>query len=314
MPTMVNRSGDRSSATAGFSYFFREASRRIWVSKRTSSVAILMIALALTILGAFLLVAENLTTAVDRWQGKSRVTIYFAPDATDASILAVRRRLEADPALQNHAFVSREEALARFRESFSGLSGVLDELDENPLPPSFEVEVTSATVQGSEFNKQMGAIRAMPQVEEVQFDWLWVAKLRRLVRMINTAGMIIGGILALAAAFMIANVIRLTMYAHREEVEIMRLVGATERTIRGPFLLEGLLHGVIGGILAVAILYAAFSGARYFAVQQNATLWSSVILTFLPWTKGLALVAGGMLAGLIGSWLSLRETPPEPFA
>jgi len=132
--------------------------------------------------------------------------------------------------------------------------------------------------------------------------------------MINTAGMIVGSILALAAAFMIANVIRLTMYAHREEVEIMRLVGATERTIQGPFLLEGLLQGVIGGILAVAVLYAAFEGGKYLVSQQSTSLWGSIFLTFLPWQKSLALVAGGMFAGLVGSWLSLRETPPEPFA
>lgn len=307
-------SGERSSLLSSFGYFFREASRRIWVARRTSSVAIAMIALSLTILGAFLLVSENLTEAIDRWQGKSKVTIFFTPDASAAGINAVREVLENDPALRNHAFVSREEAIVRFREGFAGLAGVVDDLDENPFPPSFEVEVTSEVVARSEFNRGMGAIRAMPEVEEVQFDWLWVAKLRRLVRMINTAGMIIGGILAVAAAFMIANVIRLTMYAHREEVEIMRLVGATERTIRGPFLLEGLLQGIIGGVLAVIVLYGAWEGGKYFVTEQGASLWTSLFLTFLPWQKSLALIAGGMTAGLIGSWLSLRETPPEPFA
>lgn len=273
-----------------------------------------MITLALTILGAFLLVSENLTAAIDRWQGRSKVTVFFTPEVSEGGIDKVRSVLENDPALQNHVFVSKEEAMVRFREGFAGLSGVIDDLNENPFPPSFEIEVTSEVVQQSGFNRQMSAIRAMPEVEEVQFDWMWVAQLRRLVRMINTAGMIIGGILAVAAAFMIANVIRLTMYAHREEVEIMRLVGATERTIRGPFLLEGLIQGIIGGIFAVIVLYGAFEGARYLVTQQGASLWTSFLLTFLPWQKSLALVAGGMFAGLIGSWLSLRETPPEPFA
>lgn len=307
-------SGERSSVLSSLGYFFREALRRIWVARRTSSVAIAMIALALTTLGAFLLVSENLTAAIDRWQGKSKVTVFFTPEASPAGINAVRSLLENDPTLRNHAFVSREEAMARFREGFAGLAGVVDDLDENPFPPSFEVEVTSEVVARSEFNRRMSEIRAMPEVEEVQFDWLWVAKLRRLVRMINTAGMIIGGILAVAAAFMIANVIRLTMYAHREEVEIMRLVGATERTIRGPFLIEGLLQGIMGGVLAVLVLYGAWEGTKYFVNQQGASLWTSIFLTFLPWQKSLALIAGGMTAGLIGSWLSLRETPPEPFA
>lgn len=303
-----------SSSNATFRYFFKEASRRIWVSKRTSSVAIAMIALALTIVGAFLLVAQNLTASIDRWQSRSKVTIFFVPAASDAAIAGVRTVLTNSPELQNHSFVSREEAMQRFREAFSGLSGVVEDLGENPFPPSFEIEVTSEVAQAAAFNAKMNGIRRMPEVEEVQFDWVWVAKLRRVARLINTAGLIVGGILALAAAFMIANVIKLTMYVHREEVEIMRLVGATERTIRGPFLLEGVLHGIIGGILAVAVLYAGFEGAQYVASQQSANLWSSFLLTFLPWQKTLALVAGGMLAGLIGSWLSLRETGPEMFA
>lgn len=307
-------SGESSSIFSSLSYFFREASRRIWVARRTSSVAIAMITLALTILGAFLLVSENLAAAIDRWQGRSKVTVFFTPEVSEQGITKVRSTLENDPSLQNHVFVSKEEAMVRFREGFAGLAGVVDDLNENPFPPSFEIEVTSEVVQQSEFNRQMSALRAMPEVEEVQFDWMWVAQLRRLVRLINTAGMIIGGILAIAAAFMIANVIRLTMYAHREDVEIMRLVGATERTIRGPFLLEGLLQGIIGGILAVIVLYVAYEGARYLVTQQGVSLWTSLFLTFLPWEKSVALVAGGMLAGLIGSWLSLRETPPEPFA
>jgi len=145
----------------------------------------------------------------------------------------------------------------------------------------------------------------------VQLDWDWVRRLRRLVDIVNIAGLVAGGILALAAAFTIANVIRLTMMLYREEIEIMRLVGATERIIRGPFLIEGILQGTIGGILAVVLLVAAYALAQRALPPASSLLWGFLFNGFLPWQKLAALVAGGMFAGWFGSWLSVRETAEE---
>src|SRR4029450_9568234 len=101
----------------------------------------------------------------------------------------------------------------------------------------------------------------------------WIARLRRVVQVINIAGLLAGGVLALAAAFTIANVIRLTMMLYREEIEIMRLVGATERIIRGPFLIEGFLHGLIGGCLSVVLLFALFEAGRRALAPSSSILW-----------------------------------------
>ncbi|MDQ3283499.1 MAG: FtsX-like permease family protein, partial [Acidobacteriota bacterium] len=141
----------------------------------------------------------------------------------------------------------------------------------------------------------------------VQYDWEWIARLKRVVNVINIAGLVAGGVLAIAAAFTIANVIRLTMMLYREEIEIMRLVGATERIIRGPFLIEGFLQGTIGGIVAVALLYAIYEIARRSLAPSASILWGFLFTGFLPWQKIAALIAGGMLAGWFGSWLSVRE-------
>jgi len=294
-----------------FSYFFREALRRIWVSKRTSFVAVAMIAISLLILGSFLLVAENLERAVTRWQGKSHVNVYLETESTADQVHAVDAWLAAHPELAHRHFVSRTEALARFKSLFSNLSEVVGQLDENPFPPSYEVEVTPLFIQSPAFGRQVGELRRLPGIEEVQFDWEWLAQLRRLINLINAAGLITGGILAIAAAFTIANVIRLTMMLYREEIEIMRLVGATERIIRGPFLIEGLLQGTIGGIVAVVLLFAGFETARRLLAPSASLLWGFVFSGFLPWQKVAALVAGGMAAGYFGSWLSVRERHQE---
>lgn len=298
-----------ASSTLG--YFFREAFRRLWKSKRSSFVAVAMIAMSLLILGSFLLVADNLERAVERWQGHSRVTVYFETDATPAQIAAVDGFLAARPDLAHRRFVTRQEALARFRSYFTNLSDVVGQLDENPFPPSFECDVAQKTVQGPVFSSEIAALRTMGGVEQVQYDWDWIRQLRRLINLINAIGLIAGGVLAIAAAFTIANVIRLTMMLYREEIDIMRLVGATERIIRGPFLVEGILQGTLGGILAVALLLAGFFAARHFLAPSASLLWGFLFVGFLPWQKLAALLAGGMLAGWLGSWLSVRESAEE---
>lgn len=298
-------------ASSSLGYFFREAVRRIWKSKRTSFVAVAMIAISLVVVGAFLLVAENLERGVERWQGRSRVTIYFDTAATPAQIAAIDGYLAAHPELAHRRFVTRDEALARFRASFTNLSDVVGQLDENPFPPSFECDVPQSTVQSASFAGLIAALRGMSGVEQVQYDYDWIRQLQRLVKLIDAIGLIAGGILAIAAAFTIANVIRLTMMLYREEIDIMRLVGATERIIRGPFLVEGILQGTLGGLFAIAILAGAFFTTRHFLPPSASLLWGFLFVAFLPWQKLAALIGGGMVAGWVGSWLSVRESAEE---
>jgi cell division transport system permease protein len=299
--------GDPEVPSNTFAYFFREALRRIWVSKRTSFVAVAMIAMSLFILGAFVLVAENLGRAVAQWQGKSRVDVFFESEVTPDQIRAVDAYLASHPDLRARHFITKEQALAQFKRDFANLSDVVDQLDGNPFPPSYQIDVVRNAVRPRQFEREMAELRAIGGVEQVQYDWEWVKRLQRLVDVVNLVGLIAGGILALAAAFTIANVIRLTMMMYREEIEIMRLVGATERIIRGPFLIEGIVQGTIGGICAVGLLYGVFELARRMLAPSSSLLWGFLFAGFLPWQKIAAVIAGGTLAGWLGSWLSVRE-------
>jgi cell division transport system permease protein len=296
---------------SAFRYFLREAFRRMWISKRTSFVAVSMIAISLLILGAFLLLSENLQRAITRWQGNSRVNIYMEPEASGSQIEAVQSYLRSSVSLAHYSFITRDAALRRFKSYFTNLAEVVGQLDENPFPASFECQVSPKTIQSAAFQRDIRIIRRTAGVEEVQFDWEWVNRLKRLVNIVNAIGFIAGGILAVAAAFTIANVIRLTMLLYREEIEIMRLVGATEQIIRGPFLIEGLIQGTVGGCVAVGLLYAFFELCRKLLVPSNAMLWSFLFVGFLPWPKIVGLVAGGTAAGYFGSWLSVREQRDE---
>jgi cell division transport system permease protein len=270
-----------------------------------------MIAISLLTVGTFLLVAENLGRAAAQWQGTSRVVVYLTNDATPPQIAAVDRFLLSHRELANRRFVTKEAALARFKTYFANLSEVVGQLDENPFPASFEIDITPALAQSRTFGARMNTLRAMSGVDQVQYDWEWIARLRRLIQLINLAGLVAGGVLGIAALFTIANVIRLTMMLYREEIEIMRLVGATERIIRGPFLIEGFLQGLLGGIVAIALLFALFESGRRALPPSSSILWGFLFTGFLPWQKVAALIAGGMIAGWLGSWLSVRERVPS---
>jgi cell division transport system permease protein len=298
-----------SRSTLG--YFIREALRRIWLSKRTSFAAISMIAIALLILGGFLLLATNLDAAIGRWQERSKLTVYLTPDVSAEDLAALEAELDGYAPFERREMVSREEALVRFKQAFGELSGVVDELDENPFPASIEIEVPSSAIESVDFNRRVDRLRGLGGVDDLQFDWEWIARLRRLVDAMNLIGWIAGGVLAIAATFMIANVIRLTMILYREEIDIMRLVGATERIIRGPFLVEGIIQGLFGGGIAVGILWLAFTFAKQALDPSGALLWSFLFSTFLPWRSVALLIAAGVIAGLFGSWISVREWSEE---
>lgn len=293
------------------SYFFREAMRRIWVSKRNSFVAVSMIAMSLLIVGTFLLLAENLSRAAGEAQGQSRVKIFLEPEVTPVQVAVVSAFLASHPDFARRRFVTKQDALVRFRQSFRNLSDIVSQLDENPFPPSFECEVTPAVIATSRFRQEISTMQALPGVEQVQFDWEWIERLKRLISLVNLIGLVTGGLLAVAAAFTIANVIRLTMLLYREEIDIMRLVGATERMIRGPFLIEGIIQGLAGGVLSVMLLLAGFLSLRHLLAPASSIIWGFLFNGFLPWPKIAAMVGGGMLAGLIGSWLSVRESGEE---
>lgn len=303
--------GGRPLGTA--SYFLTEALRRLWISRRNSLAAIGMIATALTILGTFVLISQNLSSTVERQTGSTQLIVYFEPETTEEQIEAVRAFLESRTMLGQPRFVSPAEASEIFRQTFPNLEGVVGDLDDNPFPASFEVNVAEDQIDTREFFDAMSELRALDGVEELQYNWEWITSLRNLVRIVRMTGIVVGGILAIASAFMIANVIRLTMILYREEIGIMRLVGATEAMVRVPFLVEGMIQGLLGGLLAVGILAALYYGGLRSMEPSDALVLNSLFLDFLtPRSLG-AIVAGGTGAGLFGGWIAVRGSRDEGF-
>ena len=245
------------SVLRALTYFFQEALTSFWRSRLMNALSVGTIAVSLFVLGAFLAIAGSLNDIVTRWTQKVQV-VFYLDDGIEARVReSLQNRLEQDPAVEGITGVSRQEALERFRALFRDLRSLPEDLGENPFPASLEVSLKPGRQSPQEVERLVHAYEAAPGVREVQYDLLWIERLATGVRLVRGAGAFLGGILVLAGVFTISNVIRLTVYAREDELDIMRLVGATQAYVKGPFVAEGMIQGGLGGLLAVGLLAVA---------------------------------------------------------
>jgi len=285
-------------------YFLNEALTSLWRSRLVNAVSIGTIAVSLFVLGAFLTVASALSGLVARWTETVQVIVYLDDNAEQRVLESLENRLREDPAVATLELVTREQALARFRSMFRDLSSLPEDLGENPFPASLEVTLRPSLQAPADVKRMAQAFTGVPGVREIQYDLLWIERLSTGVRLVRVVGAFLGGILVLAAVFTISNVIRLTIYAREDELDIMRLVGATRAYVKGPFVTEGVIQGGLGGLLASLLLWSALAWlSRNLATSD---LLPHATLALSPVIAGL-LVAGGMAVGLAGSLMSLSR-------
>jgi len=287
-------------------YFVEEALTSLWRSRLINAVSVGTIAVSLFVLGAFLTVASNLNDVVARWVRKAQVTFYLEDGVEDRIRESLENRLKDDPAVDGLVLVTREQALERFRSLFRDLRTLPEDLGDNPFPASLEVTVKQERQSRDDVRRLVQAFENAPGVEEVQYDLLWIERLSTAVRLVRGVGGFLGGILVLAGIFTISNVIRLTVYARQDELDIMRLVGATRAYVKGPFVVEGMIQGGLGGSLAVGLLWGAFRFLAQDAVAASDLLGRTAL--FLPASLCFVIVLGGMAVGVVGSLVSLGRT------
>lgn len=285
-------------------YFAREACLNLLRSWRVSLLAVLTITVSLLLGGAFLLAGRNLAGSVEGWRGQLRVVIYLKPGTQASDLPRLTAAARAAPWVAGVDVVTPAAARRRFRDTFPTLADVIDSSEGEPLPASLEVALRREQAEAGGLDAWLDAWRRRPEVAMIDDDREWLGQIETAVAVVRAVGLVLGGILLGAAIFTIASIIRLTAYLHHEEITIMRLVGATEFFIRGPFYVEGLLQGLLGGALAIAGLYASYQLIH----ARSRSLFAAVLAgQFLsPRQLGLLLLLGAM-AGLIGAVASLRR-------
>ncbi len=291
--------------TQAIVYFFREACLSLVRSWKISLLAVMTIAVSLFLGGVFLLVSGNLRQLVEAWQKESKIVIYLQAEASPEEIMNLKQRISDAPWTLEVEVIPSEQAHERFRKAFPSLSDLLEGWDDDPLPASLEVRIARQEAkEPSILEGWLDELRVDRLVSAVDDDSDWLSQLETVIFALEALGLVLGVILLGTAIFTISSVIRLTAYLYRDEVAVMRLVGATEFFIRGPFYVEGLLQGLAGGITAAGALAATHA----FVVERWAQAALSLLVAeFLSLGELLALVGLGGLAGLVGAIASLRR-------
>lgn len=289
-------------------YAWDEALSSLWRGRQSALLAIGTIAVAVFVLGGLFLMTGNLRRVGDEWSGSAEMSVYLSDQVTPALRAAIEQQLAPGPVIAGYQAISKEQALQRFKQTFAELAGTIDTLGDNPLPASYEVRLTPAAGAGSEVNDLITRLRGMAGVSDVRYDRQWLDRLLGGIRLVQTAGLILGAMLGLAAALTVANVVRLALVARRDEIEIMHLIGAPPAYVRGPFIVEGVVQGGAGALVALLALGLTFLALQrpYLAPLASALNVSGV--HFLPISLSFLLLLGGMLVGCLGGVLASRHT------
>ena len=295
-------------------YFFSESLKGLARNAGTALGSIVTIFLSLLIIGVFLIggvVVDNVVASVEC---KVSITAYVADDASQTDIDGLKSFIEGLDGVSNVGFTSKEQALENFKNSMTSNPEIVNQLDgQNPLPASLDVELSEAQEVESianaiQTNEMFARICDNPSdpADSLKYGQKTVEKLFNLTNYIRYVGIALVALLIFVAFVFINNTIHLSILARRKEIAIMRLVGASNNFIRGPFLMEGALHAIVGAALAVGVL--ALLRAFAFPRVQAALPWLPIDVsgrTFL--IIYLILVVAGLIIGLLGSTLAMRR-------
>jgi cell division transport system permease protein len=287
-------------------YALEEAFTSLWGGRQAGLLSTLTIALALFVLGGFLAVTANLQRLGAEWSNSAELSVYLKDDITAAERRTVEAAVAPGDLVAAHEYVSKSEALTRFKRTFGDLAAAVDGVGGNPLPASLEVRLRPGPGVSNGVDALAARLRTMAGVADVRYDRQWLMRVLSAINVVRGIGWVLGSVLAIAAALTVANVVRLALYARREELDIMNLVGAPDAFVRGPFIMEGVLQGGIGALVALLALGGAFVALRARYLMPLAAALNISSIHFLPVGLCVVLVAGGMavgcLGGLVAAW------------
>ena len=288
-------------------YFLRTALYGLRGSPMTSLIAVATIGVTLLLVGAFVLLVSNMERLLDRFGEDILVSAYLEAGLSDEGRRVLVEQARSAPGVESVRLVSEEEAMQRFREGSAGQASLLEGLDENPLPASLEITLTPESRSSQGLAILVAALENFGGIDELGYGTGWVEGYARAMALIRAIGTGIGVVLALATLLIISNTIRLAVYARREEIEILRLVGAGRTFVSIPFLVEGFIQGSLGGVFAVALLYGFFRILLPGLEGGLELLLGFAKPVFIGVEGVLALIVAGAAIGTLGSGLALVE-------
>ncbi|CAN5477485.1 ABC transporter permease [soil metagenome] len=279
------------------SYSVREAIAAFRRTPLLTLLSVVAICFGLFVVGLFALTAHNIRLTIEKVEERVEVVAYLDDGATEEQVQQAQSEIRGRPEVMDVRYVSKMEALATAVRELEEFQSVFADVESNPLPASFEVRLHAGSRTPAAVRQLAEHLSSYAFVEDVRFGGDWLDRIVMLRQVAAGAAAVIGGAFALVAAVIIATAVRIAVFARREEISIMRLVGATDGFIQRPFLIEGLITGLLGGAAAVGLTFAAFE-------LLNASLIQIAWLP-LPWVIAAIGIGGGF--GLVASAVSVRR-------
>ncbi|MEO1232522.1 MAG: permease-like cell division protein FtsX [Myxococcota bacterium] len=288
-------------------FFIRHALRAMGRSLGLTALAVVTIAVSLAVLATFALVVDNLRRIATELGDQVGLSAYLDPNAIPAG-RALRDEVATWAEVDRVWVLTSSAALEDFRAQLGEDAVLLEGLPADVLPPSVEVRLRSQAWPVERVELLAQRLAAAEGVSDVRYGQEDIERIAALLGVVRSAAFVLGLSLSFATVLVIYNTIRLTLYARRDEIEIMSLVGATGGFVRAPFVLEGAIQGLLGGALAAAVVFA-LEEALLVALERALTFarGTGVSLQFVPPEFGLTLLLAGALLGLVGSALAVGK-------
>jgi cell division transport system permease protein len=288
-------------------YAIREGWASLWRNRSAGAFAVLAIALAMIVLGALLLTTWNVERLLAQWSSNAEFSVYLRDDASSEQRGAIEALIDQSGVVTGREYISKAEALGRFRREFAELASLTTDFDDNPFPASVEVRVHPDTQEDGRADALVRRVAMLPGVADVRYDREWLARLASGLAAVRGAGFGLAVVMALAAAVTVASVVRLGLNGRRSELEIMQLVGSPIAFIRGPFVAEGVFQGGLGALVALGLLWLGLTVVGVWWGSDLRVFLEGGSLQFLPARLSAALVAGGMVVGGAGGFAASRH-------
>jgi cell division transport system permease protein len=263
------------------------------------------IAVSFVIVGIFLVITRNLGALVVEWKEQFQVTVFLEDGITSEQLALLKKRIQSERAVKAMTFTSKEEALQSFKRELKGKESLLEGLGENPIPASLQLRIHEPHQTPEALRQFTTFLGRLEGVDDVLYGQEWVDRLTAAIRMLRLLGLSVGLALGMASLLIVSNTIRLAVYSRAEEIQIMRLVGATKMHIRAPFLLEGMIQGGLGAALALLLLFGAYRATLWQLQLTPGQIFGVGVGSFLdPGWAGAMLLAGSGV-GAFGSLISV---------
>jgi len=285
--------------------FFKRAIDDIFKNRFLNLVTIITISLSILITSAFILFFIYTGDIINSWQKGLRIMAYLKPGVSNTDLAYLKQAIQSLDGVENLRYIPKAEALSQLKIQMEHQTSLLENLTENPLPDSIEIRMTADIGSWQRIASLASQIELLTPVQEVEYGQRWIGRFIHLFNLFRLAGYAMGTLFFIAVIFIVANTIRLVIYSRREEVEIMRLVGATDNFIKIPFYFEGLIQGALGAVIGLGMLYLSFF---FISANVEQEFMSGLFrLKFIPPTILGEILAGSMLVGWLGCYISLKQ-------